>query len=100
MRGGAVTRLEAIWHFCRDHDSLLWRSARCGCFHCESLFPPAEIEELVDGMSTALCPRCGVDAVLPEVPLYVLNAELLREMHEAFFLSPLPPLSPQEFRHD
>ncbi|WP_339096251.1 hypothetical protein WDJ50_02875 [Deinococcus sp. VB142] len=50
-------------------------------------------------MSTALCPHCGVDAVLPDVPLYALNAELLREMHEAFFLSPSPPFSPQESHH-
>ncbi|MDO4245738.1 MAG: GNAT family N-acetyltransferase [Deinococcus sp.] len=39
-------------------------------------------------MSTALCPRCGVDAVLPDVPLYALDADLLREMHEFYFLSP------------
>lgn len=100
MPEGAVTRLEAIWHFCRDHERLVWRSARCGCFHCESFFAPGEIEEWVDQMSTALCPHCGIDAVLPDLPLYALSAELLREMHEAFFLSPLPPLSPQEFRHD
>ena len=95
-----MTRLEAIWHFCGNHERLVRRSPRCGCFHCESFFAPGEIEEWVDDLSTALCPRCGIDAVRPDVPLYTLNAELLREMHEAFFLSPLPPLSPQEFRHD
>ena len=99
MQGSGVTRLEAIWHFCGNHEPLVWRSARCGCFHCESFFAPTEIEDWVDRMSTALCPRCGVDAVLPDVPLYVLNAELLREMHEAFFLSPSPPFSPQESHH-
>lgn len=87
MPEGAVTRLEAIWHFCRDHEALVWRSARCGCFHCESFFAPGEIEAWVDDLSTALCPRCGIDAVLPDVPLYALNAELLREMRVAFFES-------------
>ena len=84
-REGAITRPEAIWQFCGFHRRLLERSARCGCFYCERLFSPSEIEAWTDREQTALCPHCGIDAVLPEVPLYVLDAELLREMHEAFF---------------
>ena len=85
MPEGTVTREEAIWQFCGFHRHLLKRSAQCGCFYCLRLFSPSEIEAWTDHEQTALCPHCCIDAVLPDVPLYVLNAELMREMHEAFF---------------
>jgi hypothetical protein len=39
----------------------------CGCFHCLATFRAETIHEWVDTGKTALCPRCGVDAVLPNV---------------------------------
>lgn len=63
------------------------KTQRCGCFHCESFFSPKEVTEWVDNGSTALCPRCGIDAVLPEVPLFALDAALLKEMRQFWFTS-------------
>ena len=37
----------------------------CGCFYCISTFPSEEIMEFTDDGNTALCPRCGVDSVIP-----------------------------------
>jgi hypothetical protein len=39
----------------------------CGCFHCLATFRAEAIHGWVDAGKTALCPRCGVDAVLPSV---------------------------------
>ena len=44
-------------------------STVCGCFYCCAEFEPGEIHEWVDadeqGLGqTALCPRCGIDAVI------------------------------------
>lgn len=37
-----------------------------GCYSCQKLFKPDEIKEWVDReLDTAVCPHCGVDAVLP-----------------------------------
>lgn len=36
-----------------------------GCFHCLSTYRPDFIDEYVDGDGVALCPRCGIDAVIP-----------------------------------
>lgn len=39
---------------------------KCGCFFCQKTFQFDEIEEFVDGkLETALCPRCGIDSVIP-----------------------------------
>jgi hypothetical protein len=88
--------LESLWRFCTRHRDLLEQSDRAGCFHCEALFSPTEIVEWIDeppstrsgtvvaNGTTALCPRCGVDAVRPgaKVPL---SAELLTQMAERYF---------------
>ena len=42
-------------------------AASCGCFHCRSIFASDEIRQWVDNDQTALCPRCGIDSVLPGV---------------------------------
>ena len=36
-----------------------------GCFHCLAVFPGASVSAWIDGGETALCPRCGIDSVLP-----------------------------------
>lgn len=62
----------------------------CGCFYCLKLFPPSTIIEWVDFAAdgvgqTALCPHCGVDAVVPSVPARPVSAELLATLHEQGF---------------
>lgn len=61
----------------------------CGCFHCRESFPSAEVTRFVPeqgGGETALCPRCGVDAVLTNLDGEPLTGVLLEEMHERFFV--------------
>ncbi len=41
-----------------------------GCFHCTKIYSPTEIEDWTDededGIGqTAMCARCGIDAVIP-----------------------------------
>lgn len=68
-----------------NRDSVLTGKV-CGCFHCRTIFPPVEIDEWWDdGDDTAVCPRCGIDAILPEsVPLGLSDA-LLDAMHRSYF---------------
>jgi hypothetical protein len=59
------------------------------------MFSPTEIEDWVDGPQqatgdtadgvTALCPRCGIDAVLPSAAPIRLDAALLADMHQRCF---------------
>ena len=87
--------LESVHRYSSHHRELLARSERAGCFYCRTFFAPAEIRrwiperdpttgELVEGR-TALCPRCGIDAVLPSAAPIRLDAELLADMHRHWF---------------
>jgi hypothetical protein len=92
MRSGAD--LASIHRFSSHHRALLATSPAAGCFYCGALFAPVEIADWIDGPQvqtgettdgvTALCPRCGIDAVLPAGPI-ALTAELLAEMNAHYF---------------
>jgi hypothetical protein len=68
---------------------------RTGCFYCCAVFDASEISEWVDDRqvetgslddgSTALCPRCGIDAVLPGSAGTVITPALLAEMKAHWF---------------
>ena len=77
------------------HREQIERSAQCGCFYCLETFAPSKITDWVDlpenqqeeerGV-TALCPHCGIDAVLPDnVPGAPLSAALLETMKQHWF---------------
>lgn len=87
--------LESIHRFSDHHRELLAQSERASCFSCLASYSPTEIEDWVDGRQietgdlddgvTALCPRCGIDAVLPSAAPIGLDDELLSEMKGYFF---------------
>jgi hypothetical protein len=45
----------------------LGASEACGCIACERIHFPSEIVHWVDE-GTAVCPHCGVDAVVGSLP--------------------------------
>lgn len=63
---------------------LLEHDKRCGCFHCLKVFDTKELE-LVDFDLTALCPYCGIDAVIGESAGYPLTEEFLQKMRDYWF---------------
>lgn len=61
-------------------------STRCGCFSCEAMFHGWEITDFTERDFSAVCPRCGIDSVLPEhLPNAQLSQALLRQMRERYF---------------
>ena len=59
-------------------------SKTCRCAHCLATFSGAEVIEFIDEGKTAVCPKCGVDAVLPDCA-EGLNETLLQELHDDWF---------------
>ena len=72
------------------HSAELLASEICGCFHCKKTFPPSYVTHWIDkneeGIGqTALCPHCGVDAVLGSASGFPITHELLQTMHQHWF---------------
>jgi hypothetical protein len=88
--------LQRAHRHCACHRKEVEASDVCGCFHCQHTFPPSEItewhEESAGNFSmrpdrwTAMCPRCGVDAVLGSGSgLPVTDPNFLTAMHNGWF---------------
>lgn len=62
---------------------------QCGCFYCLKTFPSSEIAEYSDDepIKTALCPYCGIDAVIGENAGYPLTQDFLEAMCQEWFES-------------
>ena len=67
------------------HRKELESSRICGCFYCCRIYAPKEIYEWCDGDQTAICPRCGIDSVLPLSETDPDNKKVLRGMYEYWF---------------
>ena len=60
-------------------------SDNCACISCCEIFNPSEVEEYIDEGETALCPKCGIDAVIGDFTGISLDPTTLNELHKEFF---------------
>lgn len=77
----------SIWH----RQEIL-ESTVCGCFCCCATFGPDAIREWVDDADdgigqTAVCPKCGIDAVIGDKSGVVISQPFLEEMKAHWFSS-------------
>lgn len=85
--------LEAAHRHSIGHRAEFEASAVCGCFHCLATFPHGKVTEWVDwsadgrddGGRTALCPRCGIDAVIGSASGFPPTPEFLARMEAHWF---------------
>jgi len=60
-------------------------SEGCGCYCCCEVFSKLGITEWTDKGETAICPKCGVDAVIAQSMSVPLDKESLKEMQQYWF---------------
>jgi len=76
-----------------NHQLSIWNrrdieaSQMAGCFQCLKAFPANEVVDWCDqDGTTALCPYCGIDSVMPDAVITdAANPDLLLKMHEFWF---------------
>ena len=75
-------QMKNLHNLCREHKEIVLASRVSGCFHCKTSFNPTRIVEWVGSeASTALCPNCKINAVLPGT----WSDVVLEEMHNFYF---------------
>jgi len=67
------------------HRAAVEASATCACYFCFRSFVPAAIKTWIEGNQTALCPHCGLDAVLGSASPHRIDNQFLRQMHQHYF---------------
>jgi hypothetical protein len=58
------------------------KSGLAGCYYCRQVYRASEVEEYIDvNDKTAVCPRCGIDAVLGDASgLPITNTDYMRSI--------------------
>ena len=71
---------------CNKH-ILQKQSFKCGCFFCTSIYSPDRIKEWIkdEDNDTAICPYCGIDAVIGDFSVYPIEKEFLEDMKKFWF---------------
>lgn len=69
-----------------SHKLEILSSKLCGCFYCKQTYPPSEICEWINDINgkTAICPKCGIDAVLSS-KYPIKDNKFLDEMNRYWF---------------
>ncbi len=70
---------------CTKHRHVMEKSETAGCFYCLEVFPTGEVKEWTDGQTTALCPKCGIDSVIPSTPDFPVTEDVLKQMEAYWF---------------
>lgn len=61
---------------------LIEQAQNVGCFHCCKIFDSKDIKDFTDNESTAICPLCGVDAIIPDNCGVIISEEILKKAKE------------------
>ena len=92
-----MNELLAAYRYTSNNYGQIEASQVCGCCNCVELFKPDEIvgwtgltmDNMTDpkavNQQTAMCPRCGSEAVLGDGCGFPINANFLARMNEAWF---------------
>lgn len=82
-----IKLMEKAHEYCTANEKALKDSDSCGCFYCLTIYRPSEIKEWIEDKNgnTAICPHCGIDAVLPSNDEHPLNKVFLQKMHQFWF---------------
>lgn len=83
----AVEKLDYAHMLSFDNADSVQASQKCGCFCCQEIFPAAEVTRFLDETPgrTALCPHCGIDAVLGDASGVEVSEDFIRKMHKEWF---------------
>ena len=81
------TRFTEYAKHAADNEIEILRSKRCGCFFCRHEFDAKAVHDWVSDRrgTSALCPECGMDAVIGDASGVPLTRSLLKEMSQTLY---------------
>ena len=64
---------------------LIKTADKCYCFYCKSIIAKDDIKNYADNGQTALCPKCEIDAIIPDSIEDTVDQQIISEMNEYWF---------------
>ncbi len=80
-------RFEMYAKHAKDNELEIVQSNLCGCYFCRHIFSAREVSDWIEDEHhvSAVCPECGMDAVIGDHSGVPLSKDLLKEMNEYFY---------------
>lgn len=78
-------KFEKLHAYASNNKELIKESEYCYCFHCKKQFESKEVVRYLEGENTALCPHCGIDAIIPNNVDEPIDNELIEGMNKYWF---------------
>ena len=93
----SATHMRQAYEHSRLNRRFLAAGVTCRCFHCLHAFSAEQICRWMDQGATALCPHCGIDAVLSS-QADALSDALIHRLQATYFAAPSRKYSAEEWR--
>ena len=78
-------QLKKLHAYSSHNKDLVAASEKCYCFHCKAVVSRFLIKDFADNGQTAICPKCGIDSILPGSIEEVASEHIISEMNEYWF---------------
>lgn len=79
------SKLEEAIKYATSNREKLKVSKNAACYYCMEVYLASEVIEFCDSETTALCPKCGIDSVLPDDSPYEFKIGDLKELNHFWF---------------
>ena len=79
------SQMERLHAYASHNKKMIGKSNKCYCFYCKSVFENGEVETYLAEEETALCPKCGIDSVIPDSIDEKIDEAIISEMHDYWF---------------
>ena len=78
-------QLKKLHAYSSHNKDLVAASEKCYCFHCKAVVSTFLIKDFADNGQTAICPKCGIDAMIPDSVEENIDTEIITELNEYWF---------------
>lgn len=79
------SQLKRLHAYSSHNQNLIATANQCYCFYCKRSMNKNDIKDYTDDGQTAICPTCGVDAIIPDSIEESLDDAVIQEMNEYWF---------------
>ena len=79
------SQMERLHAYASHNKKMIEKSNKCYCFYCKRVFENGEVETYLAEEETALCPKCGIDSVIPDSIDEKIDEAIISEMHDYWF---------------
>lgn len=79
------SQLERLHAYSSYNKELVGLADKCYCFYCKESMASGEIVDYADEGQTAICPKCGIDSIIPDSIPEPLDEDIISEMNAYWF---------------